>query len=109
MTEENAVINLLEEILLWMKYDYLDAKRKLLEVLDTEKKIIAYELSNGERSVRDISKFAGVHFTTIGDWWNKWFEDDLMVQTEKYGGSRYKRLCSLTKIGIKIPEIKEEK
>ena len=109
MSEKDKVVELLEEILLWMKYDYLETKKKLLNTLDSEGKIIAYELSDGERSVRDISKYAGVHFTTISDWWNKWFEDGLMLQTEKYGGSRYKRLCSLTKLGIKILDIEEGK
>ena len=108
MNENSKTIEILEEILLWMKYDYSNIKERLREKLDSEGKIVAYELSDGERSVRDIAPYAGVHFTTIGSWWNNWFEEGLMEQTEKYGGSRYKRLCSLSKMGIKIPELKEE-
>lgn len=109
MSKKDKTVELLEEILLWMKYDYLDTRKKINEILDTTDKIIVYELSNGDRSTREISNYVSVSFKTIAQWWNKWSDAGLMEQTEKYGGSRYKRLCSLTKMGIKIPEIKEEK
>lgn len=86
----------------------LKQKKILIETLDNDDKIIAYELSNGERSTRDIEEHVNVSFNTVSRWWNKWFEEGLMEQTAKYGGSRYKRLCSLTKLGIKIPETLED-
>ena len=108
MLSKDRTIELLEEILLWTKYDYSETKQKMIEHLDTDEKKIAYQLSDGEKSTRDISKKAGVHFTTIADWWRSWFKLELMEQTEKYGGSRYKRFISLTKMGIPIPEISTE-
>ena len=108
MDKNDKIIELLDEILLWMKYDYLDTKRKLIETLDTEDKIIAYELSDGYRSTNDIAQYVDVSHQTVYNWWNKWFEFGLIEQTEKYGGGRYKRLCSLTKMGIKVPEITME-
>jgi len=69
------------------------------------RKKIAYELSDGERSSRDIAKIIKPSHTTVGNWWDKWFKLGLVEQTEKYGGSQYTRLCSLTKMGIKMPEI----
>ena len=103
MAKEDTIIELLEEILLWMKYDFLNTKKRLISSLDSEDKIIAYELSTGENSTYDIAERVSVSATTVSNWWNKWFDDGLMEQTEKYSGSRYKRLCSLTKMGIKIP------
>lgn len=108
MSEKDNIVEQLEEILLWMKYDYLETRKKLREILDTPDKILVYELSNGDRSTREIAKYVSVTFRTIAQWWNRWFDAGLMAQTEKYGGSRYKRLCSLTKMGIKIPEKIEE-
>ena len=105
MNKEDTIIELLNEILLWMKYDYLDTKNRLKLNLDSEEKIIAYELSTGENSTYDISKKISVSATTVSNWWSKWFDEGIMEQTEKYGGNRYKKLCSLTKFGIKIPEI----
>jgi len=99
---------LLEEILLWTKYDYLATKQKMIEHLDTDDKKIAYQKSNGERSSRDIAKLVSVSYKTIQKWWKKWFDLGLMEQTEKYGGSRYKQLISLTKMGIPIPDISTE-
>jgi len=107
ITESNRAIELLEEILLWMKYDYLETKKKLLEILDTDEKKTAYELSDGINSGRSIAREIGVGNKTIGNWWKKWFEAGLIEQTEKYRGGQYKKLCSLTKMGIKLSE-KEE-
>ena len=108
MNMDEERIRSLEEILLWTKYDYTETKRKMLEHLNTDEKKIAYQLSDGERSTRDISKKAGVHFSTIADWWKSWFKLELMVQTEKYRGSRYKKLASLIIMGIPFPEISME-
>ena len=108
MSINEKSIELLEEILLWTKYDYTETKRKMLEHLNSNDKKIAYELSNGENSQNYIEKFVSVSQKTISSWWKKWFELGLMEQTEKYRGSRYKRLISLTKMGIPIPEIPME-
>lgn len=108
MDKEDKIIELLEEILLWMKYDYLDTKRKLLDKLDNDDKKIAYQSSTGENSTHDIAKKVSVSAMTISNWWNKWLEFGLMEQTDKFGGKRYKRLISLTKMGIRVPEFEEE-
>ena len=107
MNNEEKIIELLEEILIWTKYDYSDIKLKMQKHLDTDDKKIAYQLSNGERSRRDISTFVSVSHSSIYRWWNEWFELGLVEQTEKYGGGRYKRLISLTRMGIPVPEIPE--
>lgn len=105
---KDRTIELLEEILLWTKYDYSEIKQKMIEYLDTDDKKIAYQLSDGENSTYDIEKKVSVTAMTVSNWWNRWFEAGIVEQTEKYGGGRYKRLISLTKMGIPIPEIPEE-
>ena len=97
-------LELLEEILLWTKYDYSTTKQKMLQHLDTDDKIISYQLSDGENSTYDIEKKVSVTAMTISNWWGRWFQEGLVEQTEKYVGLRYKRLISLTKLGIKVPE-----
>ena len=82
-----------------------DAVRlEMLEHLNTDEKKIAYQLSDGERNSRDIAEIVGVSHMTIRQWWNKWFELDFIEQTEKYGKGRYKRLISLSKMGIPNPD-----
>lgn len=102
---QDRTTELLEEILLWTKYDFSETKQKMLENLDTDDKKITYQLSNGEKSSRDLSSFVSVSHSTIFRWWKEWFELGLVEQTEKYGGGRYKRLISLTRMGIPVPEI----
>jgi len=104
----DKTIELLEEILLWTKYDYTETKQTLIEQLDTDDKKIAYQLSDGEKSTHDIAKLITASQKSVSRWWQKWFELELMEQTEKYGGGRYKRLISLIKMGIPIPENPEE-
>ena len=103
---QERITELLEEILLWTKYDYSDTKEKMLQHLDTDDKKIAYELSDGENSTYDIQKYVSVSQRTISSWWRNWFELGLMEQTEKLGkGGRHKRLISLIKMRIPFPEI----
>ena len=106
--DNKKIVELPEEILLWTKYDYKETKRKLLELLNTDEKKIAYQLSDGERSSREIAKVVSVSHMAIQQWWSKWFELDLIEQAEKHGRGRYKRLISLTKMGISIPETPDE-
>jgi len=107
MSKEDKMIGLLEEILLWTKYDFEETKQKMIQELDTDDKKIAYQLSDGENSSRDIANKVNVTHKTIQNWWNNWFEAGLVEQTEKYGGGRYKKFCSLTKMGILIPNFEE--
>lgn len=104
---KDRIAELLEEILLWTKYDYSATKQKMIEHLDTVDKKIAYQLSDGEKSTRDIAKLISASQKSVSNWWQKWFELELMEQTEKYGRGRYNRLISLTRMGIPVPEISE--
>ena len=107
LDKEDNIVELLEEILLWTKYDFLEIKQKMIEHLDTDDKKIVYQLSDGKRSSYDIAEFITASRRSISNWWQRWFELGLVKQTEKYEG-RYKRLVSLTEMGIPIPEIPEE-
>lgn len=108
MSNNEIIIELLEEILLWTKYDYTTTKQKMLQHLNTDNKRVAYQLSDGDNSRKYIAGKVGVSDQTISNWWKEWFEFGLTEQTEKYGGGRYKRLISLTKMGIPVPEVSME-
>lgn len=99
---------LLEEVLVWVKYDYLTLKNKIIEFIQTDQEKIVYEYSDGERSLRDLCKLADVHHTTVKSWLEKWYEEGIVDSIEKYGGKRYIRIVSLAKFGISIPEILEK-
>ena len=107
MTEQNRTIELLEEILLWTKYDFLEMKQLMIDELDTDEKRIAYQLSDGENSTAQIASVIPVSQMTISNWWRNWLELGIVKQTEKYGGRRRKRLISLAEMGIPYPDLPE--
>jgi hypothetical protein len=74
MADETArALAVLEEILAWTKFGYRDA---LLRVLETELKsdaqLLAYELSDGYRTQKEVGETAGIHQTTVSDLWKRW-------------------------------------
>ena len=60
---------------------------------EEEKKI--YELSNGQRSTREIEKLVNASRSKIASLWKKWYKIGIVESSDKYGGTRMKRL-SLT-------------
>lgn len=70
---------------------------------DSEK--LVYELSDGERSIRDIEKITNVSRTKIATLWKKWFNMGIMEKSTKYEGKRMKRSFSLSDVGIDIPQM----
>lgn len=105
MTENNRIIELLEEILLWTKYDFEEIKQKMIEALDTDEKKIAYQLTDGENSTTQIASVIPVSQVTVSNWWRNWLELGIVKQTEKFGGKRRIRLISLAEMGIPFPDI----
>jgi len=107
--KQGIMIELLEEMLKWIKFAGLkEVKNTLGSVLDTEQKRLVYHLSDGARGTVEISKLAGIGSTkTVFDMWQAWLKLSLGESLPVKGGSRFKRSFDLEDFGIEIPRMKE--
>jgi hypothetical protein len=107
LVEEELIIDKLDELIFWTKFSALPTFRSLLsENLKSEIDQLVYDLSDGERSTRDIAKILSkggrkVTHVTIANMWNKWLILNLVIPAKRKG--RYKKVLSLDSLGIKIP------
>lgn len=65
-SELQTLLRVISQPVLWSALKTLFSKPKQLW---------AYELSNGERSTRDIGKIIGVDQKTISTWWRIWADE----------------------------------
>lgn len=80
---------------------YLELKRFLPDIFKNVKQIMAYELSNGEMSTRDIGNLVGVDQKTVSTWWRNWESNFNIV--EKVGKrGQYKNKYSLLELAIRF-------
>lgn len=106
MSREDEMIGLLEELVRWTKVTSIPHVKGLLESLsDVEK--IAYQNSDG-RSSRDVAKTVNVHFTTVSQWWRKWYTLGIVESMQVQRGTRYRRSFSLEDFDIKIPQLQKD-
>jgi transposase len=64
-----------------------------------------YELSDGERSTREIAALLGLGSNaTVANYWKKWNRLGIVEPSEKHQG-RSRRICSLGEVGLTIPPI----
>ena len=90
--------NTLNQILHWINLcgkDYLINKIKKDNLIKNEKELIAYQNSDGERSIRDLVKLAGISRATIQNLWKQWVMAGIAEPTEKYSGGRCRRLFEI--------------
>lgn len=70
MSREDRMIELLEELVKWTKTTSIpQVKKLLLEVLSSTEEKLAYQLSNGKRTIREVAKQANVGVSTLSRWW----------------------------------------
>src|SRR6267143_4758618 len=98
--------NSLNEVGKWVRFQNAPRIRDvLLKELDTPQKKVAFELSDGEHSRRDIAKELGLDDDTVRTWWDKWFQLAVVKESEKRKG-RPQKIVSLGEIGIEVPRLK---
>lgn len=106
MSEENRVVELLEELVKWTKVTSIPkVKELLLDTLSKPEEKVAYELSDGKAAVK-IAKKVGVSDVTVGKWWKKWVKIGIAETIAARGGTRAKRTFSLAEFDIEVPSIK---
>ncbi len=58
---------------------------ELREVFKNAKQMRAYELSNGERSTRDIGKLVNIDQKGVSNWWREWEKAKIADKAGKKG------------------------
>ncbi len=79
----------------------------LQEIFKTPKQLYVYELSNGERSTRDIGKLVKLDQKGISNWWREWERDGLVEKVGKKG--QFKACYSLLELLLVYLPTKKQK
>lgn len=102
----------LKEIRYWTKLSSLPILRRVIQenLRDDESKLV-YELSDGNRSTREIAlelvrMRRAITHVTVANMWRRWAALGLVEPSERYQG-RFRRIVSLESLGIEIPRILE--
>jgi len=107
-TKDDRMVEVLTEILKWIKVTSIPNVRKLLEdTLDTDKAKLAFHYSDG-RSSREVSKVSGYTHSTVTSSWKKWFRIGIVEPVGVQRGDRYKKLFALEDFGIKVSGVESE-
>ena len=107
--QNNEQTELLKEMVKWVRFSGMKQVKEVLSLtLNTEKKIIAYNYSDGKNTSTVISKMSGIAQPTISDLWKEWLSLGLGEAISASGGNRFKRSFDLKMFGIKVPEIKQQ-
>lgn len=100
----------LKEIKTWIRVVGVQSLRKAIdENLTSDVEKMVYELSNGERSTRDIASELrtmnrSIAHATVASMWKRWAPLGIVEPSEQYRG-RFRRVESLTSLGIAVPGI----
>lgn len=106
MSKEDRMIELLEELVKWIKVTSIPTvKELLLKILESPEERVAYQSSDGERTTRSVGDIANVGHYKIADWWRAWIKAGIAEPVSVQRGERAKRIFSLDDFGIEVPVI----
>ena len=106
MSKEDKVVTLLKELVKWIKVTSIPhVKRLLLEIVPSPEEKIAYQSSDGKKTVKQVAKQANVSVGSISGWWKKWIKAGIAEAVSVKGGKRARRVFSLVDFGIEVPKI----
>lgn len=103
-----SIENKLNQLLKWTRFAGLQQLRNVLtQNLTTDKELLIYEMSDGERTTRDIATIVKVGSNaTIAGYWKKWSKLGIVEPSQRRQG-RFQRICSLEEVGLTIPPVLE--
>jgi hypothetical protein len=105
MSTDEAMLEELREQTKWLRLLGLQALRPLLvEVLSSDRHKLAYELSDGSRTVRDIGKLAGIGPGTVSTLWREWIAVGICTESPQRAG-RAQHVTPLSRLGIAVPGV----
>jgi len=109
LSERETLLEKLDELIFWTKLSVMPTIRKtVVDYLRSDIDKLVYELSDGERSTREIAQIISrggreISHVTVARMWSKWSILNLVMPAQRKG--RYKRLISLESLGIEVPEL----
>ncbi len=102
----DRIVSLLEELL---RLERIDGMRKvetlIKELIKRDVEKLVYENSDG-RTSREIAEASSVSHGTVVNYWNKWAKYGLVQELKSRGGTRYRKIFSLSDFGIEVPSKK---
>ena len=106
---ERDLLERLDELIFWTRLSAMPSIRKtVVDNLRTDIDKLVYQLSDGNRSTREIANTIrqggrSITHVTVANMWKKWVILDLVMPTRRRG--RYMRVISLESLGIEIPQL----
>jgi len=94
----------LDQLLKWTRFAGMQQLRTIIsQNLTTDAEMLVFELSDGERTTREVARFAGVGSnSTVAGYWKKWSKLGIIEPSQKRQG-RFQRICSLEEVGLPVP------
>lgn len=94
----------LKELLKWTRFAGMQQLRTILtQNLTTDAELLIFELSDGERTTREVARLAGIgSHATVANYWKKWGKLGIVEPSQKRQG-RFQRICSLEEVGLTVP------
>jgi len=106
MSKEDRMIELLEKLVKWTKVNSIPKVRDLLlGILESPEERVAYQFSDGRKTIREVAKLANVGTGTVSKWWKNWERAAITEPVSTKRGKRAKRVFSLDDFGIEVPKI----
>ena len=107
--DTKELLKVCTDILIWQKIAYDDKVKPLLEsILDEPRKIVAYQMSDGENTTRIISKEVGAGTGSISRWWTTWINRGIAIPMPKGVGMRAKKFFNLEDYNIAVPDLTQQ-
>lgn len=104
----SQVVEALTRIEGWLRFENSPRLREMLnKELDASRKKVAYENSDGVRSLREVATASGIPSGTLQGWWNRWLSLGIATESPLRRG-RMRRLCSLRDLGMDTAKLSDE-
>ena len=110
MSETATLSEKIDELIFWTKFSAFPTFIALLrDTLRDDIDKLVYELSDGERTTRDIAEIISstgrrITHATVANLWQRWAMRNLVMPAKRVG--RYRRIVPLASVGIEVPQIR---
>jgi hypothetical protein len=97
----SGIFQKLDLIIFWLKMVNRESVRTIFKaILDSEQKLKAYSMSDGNNTIEDIMAATGIKSkATISGWWKEWLEKGIVQESQSHGG-RKEKIIDLSDLGL---------
>lgn len=94
----------LKQILRWVRFQNLERARHVLEteIAHDPRRILVYELTDGDKGRPEVARISKVPSGTIQDWWDRWYSLGLLEPSTKRKGM-VRKVFAIEDLGLPIP------